>query len=223
MLFRSHKIPAGIPPHIAAMALPLGNGFQWAHLDGDAGPGKTIVVIGPGQQGFGCIAAAAASGADNVVMAGLGRDKDRLELSFKLGATHTIVVDEEDARERIKEITGGRMADTVIDVSGAGPEIVNGGITLLKKRGKMLCTARKKGAVPFDFDRFNQYQIRMLGTRGHSFESVELALGLMKARKFPLELISTHIFGLRDVDHALRMVGGELKERSIHATIEPWK
>ena len=24
-------------------------------------------------------------------------------------------------------------------------------------------------------------------------------------------------------DHALRMVGGELKERSIHATIEPWK
>ena len=50
-----HKIPAGIPPHIAAMALPLGNGFQWAHLDGDAGPGKTIVVIGPGQQGFGCI------------------------------------------------------------------------------------------------------------------------------------------------------------------------
>ena len=31
-----HKVPEGIPPHIAAMALPLGNGFQWACFDGDA-------------------------------------------------------------------------------------------------------------------------------------------------------------------------------------------
>ncbi len=218
-----HRVPDGIAPHIAAMALPLGNGFQWAYLDGEAGPGKTVVIIGPGQQGFGCVVAASAAGAENVVMAGLARHKSRFELARKLGATHTVTLDEEDPREAIAKITGGRMADTVIDVSGGGPEIVNGGIALLKKRGTMLCTAYKKAVVPFDHDRLVQYQVRMLGTRGHSFDAVELALGTMKGGKYPLELISTHVFGLKDVDHALRLVGGEFKERSIHVTIEPWK
>jgi len=31
------------------------------------------------------------------------------------------------------------------------------------------------------------------------------------------------VMGLNDVDHALRMVGGELPEKSIHVTIEPWR
>jgi hypothetical protein len=44
----------------------------------------------------------------------------------------------------------------------------------------------------------------------------------MKAGKIPFDLISTHVFGLKDVDRALRLVGGELKERAIHVTIEPW-
>jgi threonine dehydrogenase-like Zn-dependent dehydrogenase len=218
-----HRVPDGIAPHIAAMALPLGNGFQWTTLDGEAGPGKTVVIIGPGQQGFGCVVAAAASGATNVVVVGLARDKARFPTAMKLGATHTIMVDEEDVRARVKDITGGAMADVVIDTSSAGPEIVNGGLSLLKKRGKLLCTALKKSAVPFDLDRFIKYQVRMMGTRGHSFEAVEMALGLMKSRKYPLELISTHVVGLRDVDRALKIVGGESAEKAIHITVEPWK
>jgi hypothetical protein len=59
--------------------------------------------------------------------------------------------------------------------------------------------------------------------RGHSYESVELAINTMKAGTFPLELISTHVVGLRDVDRALKMVGGEATEKSIHITVEPWK
>ncbi len=218
-----HNVPDGVAPRIAAMALPLGNGFQWAHLDGGAGPGKTVVVLGPGQQGMGCVVAAAASGAENVIIAGLARDKPRFDIAKKLGATHSITVDEEDAVARVKDITSGRMADTVIDVSGAGPEVIAGAILLLKKRGQLLCTARKKIPGTLDFDRLNQYQLKLVGVRGHSFESVELALGLMKSGKYPLELMSTHTFGLSDVDKALRMVGGELPEKSIHISIEPWK
>ena len=35
------------------------------------------------------------------------------------------------------------------------------------------------------------------------------------------ELIA--LVGLPDLDHALRMVGGQSQERSIHITVEPWK
>jgi len=49
------------------------------------------------------------------------------------------------------------MADVVIEVSSAGPEIINAGIMLLRKRGRMLCTAMKKSAVPLDLDRLIRY------------------------------------------------------------------
>jgi len=217
-----HRLPENLKPHIAAMALPLGNGFQWAYLDAEAGPGKTIVILGPGQQGLGCVVAANVAGADNIVVVGLARDKNRFETALKLGATHTLAIDEEDVRARVKDITRGSMADIVIEVSSAGPEILNGGLSLLKKRGRMLCTAWKKTAVPLDLDRLIRYQAILQGVRGHSYESVELAIQTMKSGKYPLELISTHVVGLKDVDRALKIVGGEDKEKSIHITVEPW-
>jgi threonine dehydrogenase-like Zn-dependent dehydrogenase len=218
-----HPLPSNIPPHIAAMSLPLGNGFQWAFLDGGIGPGKTIVILGPGQQGLGCVVAAKVAGADNIVVVGLARDASRFETARKLGATHTLAIDEEDVLTRIKDITGGSMADLVIEVTSAGPEIINGGLSLLKKRGQMLCTAWKKSAVPLDIDRLIRYQASLRGVRGHSYESVELAINTMKSEKFPLDLISTHVVGLNEVDRALKIVGGESSEKSIHITIEPWK
>ena len=218
-----HPLPSNVPPHIAAMALPLGNGFQWAFLDGGIGPGKTIVILGPGQQGLGCVVAAKVAGADNIVVVGLARDASRLEIARKLGATHTLAIDEEDVLSQVKDITGGSMADIVIDVTNAGPEIINGGLTLVKKCGTMLCTAWKKSAAPLDIDRLIRYQASLRGVRGHSYQAVELAIGTMKAGNFPLELISTHVVGLNQVDRALRMVGGEAKENSIHITVEPWK
>jgi threonine dehydrogenase-like Zn-dependent dehydrogenase len=218
-----HRLPANVPPHIAAMALPLGNGFQWAFMDAGAGPGKTVVILGPGQQGCGCVVAADVAGAENIVVVGLARDANRFETAKRLGATHTIAIDEEDVRERIKDITGGAMADIVIEVSSAGPEIVNGGLSLLKKRGQMLCTAWKKSAVPLDLDRVIRYQASLRGVRGHSFDAVELAIHTMKSGKYPLELISTHLVDLHEVDRALKIVGGESNEPAIHITVEPWK
>ncbi len=48
--------------------------------------------------------------------------------------------------------------------------------------------------------------------RGHSYQAVELAIGAMNSGQHPLELISTHVLGLNDVDHALKLVGGEAQE-----------
>jgi threonine dehydrogenase-like Zn-dependent dehydrogenase len=218
-----HRLPSGIPPHIAAMALPLGNGFQWAYMDGGIGPGKSLVVIGPGQQGLACVLAARVAGTSPIVVVGLARDSNRFEIAMRLGATHTIAIDEEDVRARVADITGGRMADLVIESSGAGPQIVNGGLSLVKKRGQMICTSWKKSVVPFDLDRLIQYQAILRGVRGHSYDAVELAIETMRSGKYPLDLISTHCVGLSDVDRALKIVGGESDEKAIHITVEPWK
>jgi threonine dehydrogenase-like Zn-dependent dehydrogenase len=218
-----HRVPADIPLHVAAMALPMGNGFQWAVLDAGAGPGKTVVIQGPGQQGLGCVAAAAAAGASTIILSGLKRDEHRFEVGKAFGAHHTVAADEQDLIEEVKRITDGRMADIVIESSGAGRGIINSSLKLLRKRGTF-SIATRKGAVPdFDLDQVVAKQIVVRGTRGHSYQAVELALQMMAQRRLPLERMSTHVVGLADLDGALKMVGGESTEKSIHITVDPWK
>jgi threonine dehydrogenase-like Zn-dependent dehydrogenase len=219
-----HRVPAGIPTHIAAMALPIGNGFQWICLDAGAGPGQTVVIQGPGQQGLGCVIAAKACGAERIIVAGLKRDEDRFTVARALGATHTVAVDEDDLLAAVTRITDGRMADIVVEVSGGGGELINDALKLMRKRGVLLMSARKgKPIANFDADLMMTMQIVARGTRGHSYAAVELALTTMASGKFPLERMSTHVVGLDDVDAALHMVGGQTVERSIHVSVEPWK
>jgi threonine dehydrogenase-like Zn-dependent dehydrogenase len=224
-----HKVPAGVPPRMAAMALPLGNGFQWTFFDGGAGPGQTVVVQGPGQQGLACVIAAKAAGAKTVISTGLARDEHRLAVAKKLGADHTIAVDRENLKQRVMEISDGQGADLVLDVSAGGAtEVINGGLDILKSRyGKLVAAAfKKKGVDGFDLDMCIRKAATLRGVRGHSFQAVEMALALMKSGKVDLELMSTHEFGLEEVDQALRLVAGEIRDKSgngaIHVTINPW-
>jgi threonine dehydrogenase-like Zn-dependent dehydrogenase len=218
-----HRVPPGIPGHIAAMALPIGNGFQWAYLDAGVAPGKTVVVQGPGQQGLGCVIAAKSAGAELIIVSGLAQDERRLAVARALGAHHTIAVDQEDLTTAVKRVTSGRMADIVIDASGGGAELVNAAFGMLRKRGVLVMSSRKGAIDGFDLNQTVDKQIVFRGTRGHSYAAVELALKTMAAKTFPLEKMSSHVVGLKEIDHALKMVGGESEERSVHITVDPWK
>ena len=224
-----HKVPANVPPRMAAMALPLGNGFQWAVLDGGASVGETVVIQGPGQQGLACVVAAKAAGARTVISTGLSRDRQRLDVAKQLGADYTIAVDEESMRDRVAEITNGRGADLVLDVSSGGAtEVINGGLDILKPRhGRFIAAAFKRKAIDgFALDTVVGKTIDFRGVRGHSFKSVEMGLELMASGRMDLEAMSTHEFGLEGVDEALRLVGGEIRDKdgnmAIHVTIDPW-
>ncbi len=217
-----HKVPAGVAPNIAAMALPLGNGFQWIYYDGGAGPGKTIVIQGPGQQGLGAVIAAKISGADLIIVSGLSSDSKRFDLAKALGATHTVEVDKEELGAAVSRITNGRMADIVLDCSGLGPKNINPSLFLLRKRGVLLTVSRGDPAEPLNVNHLINNQLTIRGLRGHSFEAVEMALSVMARKILPLELMSTHRFGLDQIDTALKIVGGQMEEKSIHVSIDPW-
>jgi threonine dehydrogenase-like Zn-dependent dehydrogenase len=116
------------------------------------------------------------------------------------------------------------MADVVIEASSAGPEIINTSIRLARKRGQVLLASRKGRPLDgFDLDRMLGMQLTAKGLRGHSYQSVELALRTMASGRFPLELMSTHVVGLDGVDEALRIIGGEVKTPAIHITVSPWQ
>jgi threonine dehydrogenase-like Zn-dependent dehydrogenase len=65
--------------------------------------------------------------------------------------------------------------------------------------------------------------ITIKSARGHSYRACELALAQLASHRFPLELVTTHKFGLKDVDLAIRSVGNEGVKDVIHASLMPWE
>ena len=218
-----HRVPDETPAELAALCLPIGNGFQWTYLDGRAGPGKTVLIQGPGQQGLACVIAAKVAGADCVIVSGLGRDKVRLEIAKALGADHVVDIEQNDLAERVRSITGGSGVDISIDTAGA-PDTLVKAMQATRKNGMVLLAAAPAGtSQDFHASKLLAGRITLKACRGHSYESVELALRYIASGRFPLHLMTTHRFGLADVDLAVRSVGGQGAPGAVHVTVLPWE
>jgi threonine dehydrogenase-like Zn-dependent dehydrogenase len=217
-----HKVPDHVPAIEAALALPLSNGFEWVCLEGGRVVGGTVVIQGPGQQGLACVLASREAGAKHIIVSGLSRDARRLELAKKLGADHTVDVQQEDLKERVAEITSGEMADLVIDAASGGSSTVTSTMEVAKKKGTIILGGFKGQPVPgFLSDTLISKYLSMKGVRGHSYESVELALQVIASGKYPLGEMCTHLYPLSKVDQALRTMGGEGEPEAIHVVVAP--
>jgi threonine dehydrogenase-like Zn-dependent dehydrogenase len=75
----------------------------------------------------------------------------------------------------------------------------------------------------FPLEKFTVKFITMHSARGHSYKACELALAQIASKRFPLEKITTHKFGLKDVDLAIRSVGNMGVPDVIHASLMPWE
>lgn len=219
-----HKVPNTAPPDELALALPLGNGVQWACVEGEAGPGKAILIMGPGQQGLGCVIAAKAAGAYPVIVSGLGRDGHRLEVARQLGADVAIDAEHEDLKARVADATGGEGVDAVVDTTSSGSgQLLHDALAVLKRKAGILVWQGVPAKMEdFPLGVFTRKYATLRSCRGHSYQSVELSLQYIGSRRFPLNLMCTHRFGLQDVHTAIRSVGGAGLDGVIHATVDPW-
>ena len=170
--------------------------------------------------------AAKQAGADRIIVTGTSKDARRLEVAKVLGADAVIDVQKEDALARVMEITGGRGVDVVIDCSsGGGTAPMLLGIEATKRRGATMVVQGEGNATFPDFPlgRLTRKGITLKSARGHSYRAVELALHHLASRRFPLELMTTHRFGLAEVDYAIKSVGGEGAPGAIHVSVMPWR
>ncbi|HLI53437.1 MAG TPA: alcohol dehydrogenase catalytic domain-containing protein [Acidimicrobiales bacterium] len=213
-----HRVPPGVAAHHAPLALPLSNGFEWVVHEGGAGPGRTAVVIGPGQQGLACVVAAKEAGADLVISVGLSRDEGRLKMASLLGADVTIDAERESVVDVVSEATAGRMADLVVDAAAGSAATLNQGLSLLRKKGVLVC-AIGRGPVEVDMHAVRTRAVSVRGLRGHSWASVEWALQLLASGRRPYSELSAGTLPLSEVDEAIgRTAAGEV----MHVSVDPW-
>lgn len=216
-----HRIPDHVSAEQATLALPLGNGVEWAVLKGQAGIGDAVVIQGPGQQGLACTLAAKEAGASVIIVTGLAADAHRLALAKEFGATHTVNIDEHDLLQAVADITGGHMADLVIDCASGGPATIISAINLVRKGGRVLLGGRKGVPIEnFESDVIFKKAISIIGVRGHSYDAVEMAIGIIASGRFALDKMCTHTFNLSSLTEALHTVAGK-REPAIHCSVLP--
>jgi threonine dehydrogenase-like Zn-dependent dehydrogenase len=75
----------------------------------------------------------------------------------------------------------------------------------------------------FPIKKVTEKAITIRSARGHSYRACELALEQLASKRFPLDLLTTHTFGLTEVDRAIRAVGGDGAQDVIHVSLLPWK
>lgn len=219
-----HHVPAGVTPELAGVVTPMANGIEWSLFEGGVGYNSTVLIQGPGQQGLSQTVICKQAGASLIIVTGTSKDGARLEVAKALGADFVIDVNKEDPLARIKEITGGKGVDVVLDcTAGAGTLPILLGIEALKRKAGVMVVQGEMTDFPnFPIGRMTVKYITLKSARGHSYRACELALQQLASKRFPLDKITTHRFGLKDVDLAIRSVGNQGVANVIHASLMPW-
>jgi len=87
-----------------------------AALAAGVGPGKTVAVVGDGAVGLCGVVAARRLGAERIVI--LGRHPDRIALAREFGATDVVSERGDEAIGRVRELTDGLGAQSVLECVG---------------------------------------------------------------------------------------------------------
>ncbi len=219
-----HKISRDLPANIAVMFNPLGAGFRWAAEIPRTRPGDTVVILGPGQRGLASVIACREVGAGTIIVTGISADSEKLKVARIFGADHTIDVEQENSVERVKQITGGRGADVVVDVSAYATQPVVDALGMVRPGGTIVL-AGVKGFKPvnnFISDMIVMKEITIRGAIGVTSSGYKTAIRLLETGKVPFARMHTHDFALKDAERAIKTLARLIPgEESIHSCLIP--
>ncbi len=170
--------------------------------------GDTVVVQGTGPVGLGAIAFAGLRGAARVVA--IGDPEARLELAALMGAAQTYSVGGTSPAERldaVRDLTGGRGADVVIEATG-NPQAVTEGLELLRDGGTYVIAGHYTDGGDIAINphlHLNRKHARVLGQWGTAFRHLVRALDLLALHRerLPFAEVIGATYGLDSTNEAL--------------------
>jgi threonine dehydrogenase-like Zn-dependent dehydrogenase len=107
--------PADLIPSLLAASDVLGTGWFGA-VAAEAGPGKTVAVVGDGAVGLMGVLAAGQLGAARIIA--MSRHAPRQKLALEFGATDIVEERGDEGVARIKDLTDGLGAHSVVEAVG---------------------------------------------------------------------------------------------------------
>ncbi|NOY79106.1 MAG: alcohol dehydrogenase catalytic domain-containing protein [Calditrichaeota bacterium] len=151
------KLDPKLPPEIFSAAACSGATAAHTIELANIQPEDTVVILGAGSLGLFALRMALDRGASQVVVVDIAKSQHKLEMARIFGAEHVLVYDETTLEERVdfvRQVTGGRGADVVIEASGAAKSVEQG-LHYLRRGGKLLLPG---AAVPIGDIKFPIYE-----------------------------------------------------------------
>jgi threonine dehydrogenase-like Zn-dependent dehydrogenase len=142
--------------------------------------GNSVVVLGVGPVGQSAIALARLSGAAEVIA--VGAPDERLDFATRMGASHTVPLELTpiERAARVREITGGRGADIVIEAAGAA-DAVTDALDMVRDGGRVVVCGQytDSGDVSINPHRqINRKHVELRGCWGSDFSHFYRAVGI---------------------------------------------
>jgi L-iditol 2-dehydrogenase len=203
------KVPDGVKDEWASGASCAGRTVVHAfEAAGALENSETVLIQGSGPLGLFAAAVASRSGVSKVIV--IGAPKQRLDVAKKWGATSIISIEEvPDPAKRVEmvmEITGGRGADVIFEMSGvtaAFPE----GLDMVARGGRYVITGNISltKSVPVRPALISSKNMRILGTWSGDVSHYYKSLQFMNNNKdrFDWDMMTTNRYKLDQVNEAL--------------------
>ncbi|WP_321392688.1 NADPH:quinone oxidoreductase family protein [Emcibacter sp.] len=139
------KVPAGMPHEdVASFVVAYGTSHVALDYRAKLQPGEWLVVTGAGGGvGLTAVEIGHLMGARVIALAG---NDDKLEIARSKGAEYTINYKDEDVRERLKEITGGKGVNVVYDAVGG--DVFRACFRAMASEGRILVIGFASGDIP---------------------------------------------------------------------------
>lgn len=192
------KMPEDMSWTDAAMAEPLTISLHGIHRGG-LKAGEYCVIIGAGPIGLLAGMIAEAYGAHAIL---LDLVQERLDFAKELGIEYVINSRTENPEERIREITGGEMAQQVMECSGANAAI-RSALDYVSHAGRITLTGWPKTETPLPTDVITRKEIDIRGARTSAGEFEE-AIDLIYTKKVDIAKILTRTISINEAPETIR-------------------
>ena len=173
-----HRIPKEVSDEVAALTEPCCVAYQATVVNSRVKPGDAVVVIGPGPIGLLCAQMARLCGAGSVILAGIGRDRVRMDLGLKTGATHAVDTQKDDLGKLLAGLGDGLGADLVIDSAGHSATLKSA-LAWVRPGGHITKVGWGPQPLDFSLDPLVQKAVTLQGSFSHTWAVWERVLRLL--------------------------------------------
>lgn len=191
------KLPDDMPWGIAPMAEPLTIALHGIHRGG-LKAGEHVAIIGAGPIGLLAAMSAIAYGAEPIL---IDLVDERLEMAKELGVKYVINSGKEDLVAKVAEYTDGRMAELVMECSGANPA-VRSTLDIVANAGRITLTGWPKKETPLPTDAITRKEVDIRGARTSAREFEE-AIELIHSGKVNVRALLTKVVSIADAPAAI--------------------
>ena len=192
------KVPDDMPWDIIPLAEPLTIALHGIHrLNLKAG--EHIAINGAGPIGLLAAMVALHYGAEPIM---IDLVKERLDFAKSLGVRYTISLREEDLVEKVSEYTNGRMAECVMEASGANSAI-RATLDIVSHAGRIALTGWPKQETPIPTDMITRKEVDVRGARTSAGEFPE-AIDLIYHQKVDARRILTKVISIDEAPETIR-------------------